>query len=35
MTDEVKLKIKEYDVKAVPTSIIDEEIKIVDIPDFP
>ena len=35
MTDEVKLKIKEYDVKAVPTTIIDEEIKIVGIPDFP
>jgi hypothetical protein len=35
MTDKVKSKIKEYDVKAVPTTIIDEEIKIVGIPDFP
>ena len=35
MTDEIKLKMKEYDVKAVPTTIIDEEIKIVGIPDFP
>jgi hypothetical protein len=25
---------KKYDVKAVPTSIIDGEIKVVDIPDL-
>lgn len=35
MTEEIKLKMKEYNVKAVPTTIIDEEIKIVGIPDFP
>ncbi len=28
-------KIKNYDVRAVPTIIIDEEIKVVGIPDFP
>ena len=35
MTSDVKLKMKEYDVKAVPTTIIDGKIKVVDIPDFP
>jgi len=35
MTDEIKLKMKEYDVNAVPTTIIDGEIKIVGIPNFP
>ena len=34
MTDEIKVKIKEYGVKAVPT-IIDGKIKVVGIPDFP
>ncbi len=35
MTKEVKSKMKEYGVKAVPTTIIDGEIKVVGIPDFP
>ena len=35
MTDEIKVKIKEYGVKAVPTTIIDGKIKVVGIPDFP
>ena len=34
MTDEIKVKMKEYGVKAVPT-IIDGKIKVVGIPDFP
>jgi len=35
MTEEVKLKMKKYNVKAVPTTIIDGNIKVVGIPDFP
>ncbi|MBA3978436.1 MAG: thioredoxin family protein [Nitrosopumilus sp.] len=35
MTSDVKLKMKEYDVKAVPTTVIDGNIKVVGIPDFP
>ena len=35
MNAEVKLKMKHYDVKAVPTIIIDGNIKVVGIPDFP
>jgi glutaredoxin 3 len=35
MTDETKVKMKEYGVKAVPTTIIDSKIKVVGIPDFP
>ncbi|MEJ7641310.1 MAG: thioredoxin family protein [Candidatus Nitrosocosmicus sp.] len=35
MTSDVKLKMKEYDVKAVPTTVIDGKIKVVGIPDFP
>ena len=35
MTSDVKLKMKEYGVKAVPTTIIDGKIKVVGIPDFP
>ena len=35
MTNELKLKMRDYDVKAVPTSIIDGNIKVVGIPDFP
>ena len=35
MTSDVKLKMKEYDVKAVPTTIIDGKIKVVGIPAFP
>jgi hypothetical protein len=35
MTEEIKVKMKEYGVKAVPTTIIDGKIKVVGIPDFP
>jgi hypothetical protein len=35
MSNELKLKMRDYDVKAVPTSIIDGNIKVVGIPDFP
>jgi hypothetical protein len=35
ITDKIKQKMKNYDVRAVPTSIIDGEIKVVGIPDFP
>jgi Thioredoxin domain len=35
MTEDVKTKMKNYGVKAVPTSIIDGNIRIVGIPDFP
>jgi hypothetical protein len=35
MTEEIKLKMKKYGVKAVPTTIIDGNIKVVGIPDFP
>jgi hypothetical protein len=35
MTDEVRIKMRDYGVKAVPTAVIDGEIKIVGIPDFP
>ena len=35
MTNDLKLKMKEYSVKAVPTTIIYGEIKVVGIPDFP
>jgi tRNA U54 and U55 pseudouridine synthase Pus10 len=32
---ELRKKMKEYNVKAVPTTVIDNEIKVVGIPDFP
>lgn len=35
MTDEIKRKMKNYDIRAVPTTIIDGEVKVVGIPDFP
>ena len=35
MNDDLKLKMKEYGIKAVPTTIIDGSIKVVGIPDFP
>lgn len=35
MTDDVKQKMKRFDVSAVPTTIIDGEIRVVGIPDFP
>jgi hypothetical protein len=35
MTDTIKTKMKEYGVRSVPTTVIDGEIKVVGIPDFP
>ena len=35
MTNEMKSKMRDYGVKAVPTTIIDGKIKIVGIPGFP
>jgi hypothetical protein len=35
MTDEIKRKMKNYGVTSVPTTIIDGNIKVVGIPDFP
>lgn len=35
MTVEIKQRMKNYDVRAVPTTIIDGEIKVVGIPEFP
>lgn len=35
MTEEIKVKMKDYGVKAVPTVIIDGKIKVLGIPDFP
>ena len=35
MIEDVKSKMKKYGVQAVPTVVIDGEIKVVGIPDFP
>ena len=35
MTDEIKIKMKDYGINAVPTTIIEGKIKVVGIPDFP
>jgi hypothetical protein len=35
MTGEIKQKMKTYGVRLVPTTVIDGEIKVVGIPDFP
>ena len=35
MTNDLKLKMKEYGIKTVLTTIIDGNIKVVGIPDFP
>jgi hypothetical protein len=35
MTDKIRQKMKNYDVTAVPATVIDGEIKIVGIPKFP
>lgn len=35
MTEEVNVKMRDYGIKAVPTTIIDGKIKVVGIPDFP
>ena len=34
MTKEIKVKMRDYGVKAVPTAIVDGKIKVVGIPDF-
>ena len=35
MTEDVKSKMKKYGVQAVPAAVIDGEIKVVGILDFP
>lgn len=35
INDELKRKMKEYHVTSVPTTIIDGNIRVVGIPDFP
>jgi hypothetical protein len=35
MNEQIKIKMSGYGVKAVPTTIIDGNIKVVGIPDFP
>jgi len=35
MSNDIKTKMNDYGIKAVPTTIIDGRIKIVGIPDFP
>jgi len=35
MTEEIKVKMRDYGVKAVPTIVIDGNIEVVGIPHFP
>jgi glutaredoxin 3 len=35
ITEEIKTKMKNYGIRAVPTTIIDGSIKVEGIPDFP
>jgi glutaredoxin len=35
LTEETKVKMKQYGITSVPTIIIDGSIKVVGIPDFP
>jgi hypothetical protein len=35
MTEDLKIKMRDYGVKAVPTTVIDGNIRVVRIPDFP
>ena len=35
ITSDIKRKMKEYEITSVPTTIIDGNIKVVGIPDFP
>lgn len=35
MTEETKVKMRDHGIKAVPTIIIDGNIKVAGIPDFP
>ena len=35
MTKEIKVKMRDYGIKAVPTTVVDVNINVVGIPDFP
>jgi hypothetical protein len=35
MTEEIKVKMRDYGIKAVSTTVINGNIKVVGIPDFP
>ena len=35
MTDDIKRKRRDYEITSAPTTIIDGNIKVVGIPDFP
>jgi hypothetical protein len=35
LTEEIKQEMKTYGIKSVPTTIIEGEVKVVGIPDFP
>lgn len=35
MTEEIKIKMRDYGVKAIPMTVIDGSIKVVGMPDFP
>ena len=35
MTEEIKIKIRDYGIKAVPTIVIDRNIEVVGISNFP
>jgi predicted DsbA family dithiol-disulfide isomerase len=35
MTEEIKVKMRDYGIKAVPTTVIDGNIKVLGTPDFP
>lgn len=35
MTEDIKNKMRKYSITSVPTTIIDGNIKVVEIPDFP
>lgn len=35
MTEDLKVKMKNYNITSVPTTVIDGNIKVVGIPDFP
>lgn len=35
MTDDIKKKMRDYGVTSVPTTVIDGNIKVIGIPDFP
>ena len=35
MTNEIKLKMRDYGIKSVSSTVVDGKIKFVGIPDFP